>query len=101
MKMERRAARNIPDNNNHAMLFSLPLPSSADVVDVVLLVWTLLDSPRPRTQPSFVFMPSHCLPPAFLIVQCSHHRLTSSSPHTNPPLLFLLPETQIKKIENE
>jgi hypothetical protein len=42
-------------------------------------------------------MPLHRLPPVFVIVECSHHRLTSSSPYANPPLLFLSPETQIKK----
>jgi hypothetical protein len=109
--MESQAFGNNSDNNNCALLLPSPSPSLAHVVVVVLSVRTLLNSPLPRSQPSFVFMPLHCFLPAFLIVECSHHRsitmsifLTSLSPHTSPsnsPLLFMLPETQSKSSRTE
>jgi hypothetical protein len=88
MMMERRAARNNPDNDDRALLLPLPSPSSAHMVAVVLLVWTLFD----YALPSPCLSSCHHLPPTFLIVECLHHWSIATSIFVDfctPPILHI------------
>ncbi len=76
MTMECRAADKNPDDNNCALLLPLPLLSLAHVVVVVILARTHFDSALPSPPSSSC----HCLPPAFLIVECPHHRSIACLP---------------------
>ena len=83
MTMEHRTAENNDDNNDCVLLLPLPSPSLAHLVATVLLVQTLPDTPLPSPPLSS----SHCLLPAFFIVECLHHRSITSSP-CRPLLAF-------------
>jgi hypothetical protein len=74
-KMEHQEAGNNADDDNPALLLMFPLPSLAHLDIVVLLVRTLFDSSLPNPPLSLW----HCLPPAFLIVECPHYQSITSS----------------------